>query len=84
MPAFYFGNTIWDKFKHSNNCSDQKIISKINKLVRSKIKVDNDEIKKNFYKCLEGCFVSVTSIHDEYNSNDQKIFNDIFFRLINK
>tara|TARA_Y100000816_G_scaffold122065_1_gene85792 strand:- start:28548 stop:30026 length:1479 start_codon:yes stop_codon:yes gene_type:complete len=84
VPAFYFGNTIWDKFKHSNNCSDQKIISKINKLVRSKIKVDNDEIKKNFYKCLEGCFVSVTSIHDEYNSNDQKIFNDIFFRLINK
>ncbi len=82
IPAFYFGNTIWNKLENVFDCKKLENIDNINNLLKSKISFDNEKLKNSFYLCLKNSFLSKNSIHDNYNENDQKEFNSYIFSLL--
>lgn len=82
VPSFYFGNTIWSKLEKSYDCSDENVLTNINNLLKSKSIFDETNLEKSFFKCIEGSFISIASIHDEFNKNDQNRFNNYIINLI--
>ncbi len=82
IPAFYFGNTIWNNLENAFDCRLVENIDNINNLLKSKISFDNEKTKKSFYLCLKNSFLSKNSIHDKYDENDQKEFNSYILSLL--
>ena len=84
IPAFYFGNTIWKNLDYTYDCRDQKILQKINKLLKSNNEqLDKLSFEKNFNNTLKGSFISSSSIHDVYEESEQTVFNNFLENLIN-
>ena len=81
IPSFYFGITIWRGLEHVHDLINDKNLFNINNLLKSNIYYDNKKSEESFFNCLKDSFISNTSIHNEYNSRDQNLFNEYISKL---